>query len=124
MSSRRYGSRSSGVHFVCRYARCHSAIYRPLAVLASVAPASWHRFATLNNGKSYGQQIKPFNFGLTCFVRAFGHPPGADPTRFHLYAPYETDPRRWTKMDWIEQYSGGQYTIPLRESMVADDGRA
>jgi hypothetical protein len=68
-------------------------------------------FAALNDGKPYVQQVKPFNFGVTCFVRAFGHPPGADPTQFHLYGPYETDSRRWTKMDWIEQYSGSRYRI-------------
>ena len=28
--------------------------------------------ATLNEGKPYGEQLKPFNFLLTCHVRAFG----------------------------------------------------
>jgi hypothetical protein len=30
-------------------------------------------FAVLNDGRPYGQQLKPFNFLLTCHVRAFGH---------------------------------------------------
>ena len=41
----------------------------------------------------------------------FGHPPGEDPERFHLIAPYQSDPRQWTKMDWIDQYSGKTYKI-------------
>jgi hypothetical protein len=44
----------------------------------------------LNAGKPYAQQIKPFNFILSCHVAPFGHPSGADPERFHLIAPYET----------------------------------
>ena len=48
--------------------------------------------ATLNAGKPYAQQIKPFNFILSCHVAPFGHPIGADPERFHLIAPYETRP--------------------------------
>ncbi len=51
--------------------------------------------AKLNAGKPYAQQIKPFNFILSCHVAPFGHPVGADPEHFHLIAPYETDPRKW-----------------------------
>ena len=59
----------------------------------------------------FAQQIKPFNFGLTCFVRSLGHPPGADAEHFHLFAPFEKDPRRWLKAEWIDQYSGARYRI-------------
>ncbi len=67
----------------------------------------------MNNGKSYDTQIKPFNFILSCHVRKLGHPIGADPERFHLIAPYETDPRKWETMRWIDQYSkdGKSYRI-------------
>ena len=43
----------------------------------------------------------------------FGHPPGTDPQKFHLIAPYQHDPREWTKMEWIDQYSnqGKTYRI-------------
>jgi hypothetical protein len=58
-----------------------------------------------------GQQLKPFTFLLTCHVRVFGHPNGAVAERFHLIAPYEADPRRWTKFEWIDQYSGKPYRI-------------
>ena len=56
-------------------------------------------------GKPYAQQIKPFNFILSCHVAPFGHPVGADPEHFHLVAPYETDPRKWLALPWIDQYS-------------------
>ncbi|MGA7283658.1 MAG: hypothetical protein WBW87_03870 [Candidatus Cybelea sp.] len=65
----------------------------------------------LNAAKSYAQQIKPFNFILGCHVAKFGHPIGVDPERFHLIAPYETDPRQWEKLQWIDQYSGKGYRI-------------
>jgi hypothetical protein len=31
--------------------------------------------------------------------------------RFHLIAPYESDPERWTDLEWIDQYSGTPYRI-------------
>jgi hypothetical protein len=68
-------------------------------------PAIMRPLATLNEGRPYGKQLKPFNFLLTCHVRAFGHPSGADPDRFHLIAPYESDPERWTDLEWIDQYT-------------------
>ncbi len=75
------------------------------------SPAVIRPLAKFNERKKYGNQIKPFNFLLTCHVNPFGHPPGADPERFHLIAPYQTDPTRWTKMSWIDQYSGKEYRI-------------
>ncbi len=46
-------------------------------------------------------------------MRKLGHPIGVDPERFHLIAPYETDPRKWEAMQWIDQYSktGKRYRI-------------
>ena len=67
----------------------------------------------LNAGKPYAQQIKPFNFILSCHVLPLGHPVGVNPERFHLIAPYETDPRKWERLPWIDQYStkGARYRI-------------
>ena len=62
----------------------------------------------------YWLVLKPFNFLLTCHVKAFGHPHGTDPTRFHLIAPYEPNPKRWTQMDWIDQYTGTRYRITTK----------
>lgn len=42
---------------------------------------------------------------------SLGHPVGTDPERFHLIAPYESDPRKWLKGKWIDLYSGQQYRI-------------
>jgi hypothetical protein len=67
--------------------------------------------AALNTGKPYAEQIKPFNFILGCHVAKLGHPIGVDPERFHLIAPYETDPRQWEKVLWIDQYSDQRYRI-------------
>jgi hypothetical protein len=67
--------------------------------------------AKLNVGKVYAQQIKPFNFILSCHVAALGQPSDANAERFHLIAPYERDPRKWLALPWIEQYSGKHYRI-------------
>jgi|HubBroStandDraft_4_1064222.scaffolds.fasta_scaffold00010_75 hypothetical protein len=69
------------------------------------SPAVMKPLLALNEGKPYAKRIKPFNFILSCHVRKLGHPIGADPETFHLIAPYETDPRKWERMRWINQYS-------------------
>ena len=43
----------------------------------------------------------------------FGHPAGTDPQQFHLIAPYQSDPREWTKMEWIDQYSKSGKTYDI-----------
>jgi hypothetical protein len=75
------------------------------------SPAVIRPLANLNDGKAYPEQIKPFNFLLTCHVKAFGHPKGTDPDRFHLIAPYNNNATQWLKMDWIDQYAGNTYRI-------------
>jgi len=75
------------------------------------SPAVMKPLADFNNGKDYADQIKPFNFLLTCQVKPFGHPTGTEPERFHLIAPYDNDSRRWLKNKWIDQYTGKVYRI-------------
>jgi hypothetical protein len=75
------------------------------------SPAVIRPLKNLNTGKKYFERLKPFNFLLTCHVKRFGHPIGTDPERFHLIAPYDSDPRRWLKNPWIDQYSGQRYRI-------------
>lgn len=75
------------------------------------SPAVMRPLANLNEGRSYADKIKPFNVLLACHVKAFGHPPGVNPERFHLIAPYEPDSRKWLKKNWIDQYSGKEYRI-------------
>lgn len=75
------------------------------------APSILRALENLNSGKNYSYQIKPFNFLLSCHVRQFGHPVGADPLHFHLLAPYETNPAKWTQLKWVDQYSGKLFRI-------------
>jgi hypothetical protein len=44
-------------------------------------------------------------------VKPFGHPVGADPEQFHLITPYDNNPKKWLKKDWIDQYTGSRYRI-------------
>jgi hypothetical protein len=75
------------------------------------SPTVMKPMTALNTGKPYWDKIKPFNFLLASHVRAFGHPSGIDPERFHLIAPYETDPKKWLQTKWVDQYTGKQYRI-------------
>jgi hypothetical protein len=79
--------------------------------LSISSPAVIKPLGSLNAGKPYGDQIKPFNFLLTAHVNPLGHPTGTNPEQFHLVAPYESDPRKWLKRDWIDQYSGKSYRV-------------
>lgn len=80
------------------------------------SPAVLKPLAGLNQGKRYSAQVKPFNFLLTCHVSPMGHPAGADPARFHLIAPYESNGRKWLGMEWIDQYTGKKYHITTARS--------
>jgi hypothetical protein len=76
---------------------------RPAVGRVSVtSPPAIRPFENLNRGKRYPDKIKPFNFLLSCHVRAFGHPVGSDPERFHLISPYQTDARQWLKQEWTD----------------------
>lgn len=46
-------------------------------------------------------------------IDAFGFPPGADPARFRLIAPYEPDPAKWSQLPWRNLYdpNGPTYRI-------------
>ncbi|HEY2822449.1 MAG TPA: hypothetical protein VGJ06_15500, partial [Candidatus Acidoferrum sp.] len=75
------------------------------------SPALLKPFTKLNEGKKYADQIKPFNFLITCHVSPLGHPLHTTPERFHLIAPYESVPAKWLDAAWIDQYTGRQYRI-------------
>jgi hypothetical protein len=76
-------------------------------------------FADWNRGKPYAEQVKPFNFLLSAHVAPLGLPPGVDGTRFHLIAPYESDPRKWLTLSWTDRYSGKRYPITTTTSPYA-----
>ena len=69
---------------------------------------------SLNAGKPYAEQIKPFNFLSTSHVSPFGHPLGVNPEKFHLISPYDSDSRKWLEKEWIDQHSGKKYRITTR----------
>lgn len=75
------------------------------------SPAVMRPLHKLNAAKPYADQIKPFNFLLSSHVRQFGHPIGVDPEHFHLIAPYESNPRRWPQISWVDQYTGKSYRV-------------
>jgi hypothetical protein len=75
------------------------------------SPVVMEPLMSLNKGKKYPDQIKPFNFLATCHVKPFGHPIGVDPEQFHLITPYDSNPKKWLRKEWINQYSGERYRI-------------
>lgn len=79
-------------------------------------PVTARALEALNTGKPYAEQIKPYGFMLTAQVRVGGHPPGADPERFQLIAPWEPDSRNWLTVDWINRYSGELHPVSTNRS--------
>ena len=56
-----------------------------------------------------GALIQPATFLLSATIAPFGHPAGADPARFHLVAPFTSDPTRWLDGPWRDVHSGKEY---------------
>jgi hypothetical protein len=75
--------------------------------------ALWRPFRLRNRGRSWAEQIKPFNFLMVVTIDPFGYPPGVDPTKFRLVAPYNDDPDTWTTVEWRNIYDpdGASYRI-------------
>jgi hypothetical protein len=92
-----------------------------LGRITASSPEMLRPFKTYNRGKPYAQQVKPYNFLLTAFVRRFGHPDGVNPAKFHLVAPFESDPRKWTKLAWMNLYDdkGTRYRTTSERSEYA-----
>lgn len=80
------------------------------------SPGILQPLSALNEEKKYSDQIKPFNFLLTCHVSPLGHPVGANPEKFHLISPFESNSRNWLKMPWIDQYSGKDFKITTQKN--------
>jgi hypothetical protein len=81
----------------------------------SVSTPTMHKlFATLNAGKPYPEQIKPFNFLNAAFVRPVERP--ADDERIVLVAPYERGARQREQQDWINRFNGRAYRITTEPS--------
>lgn len=63
-----------------------------LSRLSISTPVTWRPFTQWNTGKPYREQIKPFNFLLVAHIARLGYPPGTEPDRLRLIAPYNADP--------------------------------
>ena len=92
------------------------------------SPAVIRPLANLNLGKPYPDQIKPFNFLLSCHVKPLGGPLGADPERFHLIGPYEGDSRKWLSASGststpatLPHYDNGSSRQPRRRRVKPGD---
>jgi hypothetical protein len=75
------------------------------------SPFLMKSFESLNAGKPYAAQIKPFNFLFTAHIMPFGHPDGVDPEKFHLIAPYDSNRSKWLDLEWIDQHSKRRFRI-------------
>jgi hypothetical protein len=55
----------------------------------------------------------PFSFLMVATIDPFGYPPGADPIKFRLVAPYNDDPDIWANLEWRSIYDpdGPSYRI-------------
>jgi hypothetical protein len=80
----------------------------------------WRPYEAWNEGKPYGDQVKPMNFGLSLSVAVGGHPGGADPSRFHLIGVYERDPARWLAMEFYDRYSQAMYRVGVGRRTPGD----
>ena len=90
---------------------------RPTMVRTTVtSPPVLRAFRHLNEGRPYVDQVKPFNFVLTAAgAKSPASVPMGEP--FRLVAPYETDPRRWSSLGWVDVHhpEAGRYPITTRD---------
>jgi hypothetical protein len=96
-----------------------------LGRITASSPGMLRPFTTWNRGKPYARQVKPYNFLVTAFVKPLEHLQDADPARFHLVAPFEADPRRWSRLPWRNLYdpTGMRYTIHTAPSLYTVPNR-
>ena len=92
-------------------------IQRPTMVRTTVtSPSVLRAFRRVNEGRSFADSVKPFNFVLTA---AGAKPPASVPPGqpFRLVAPYETYPRQWERAEWIDVHhpEAGPHTITTRD---------
>jgi hypothetical protein len=77
-------------------------------------------FEAMNDGRPYAEQVKPYGFLLVAHAARGGLPPGADPERFVLVAPFESDPARWAELPWRNVYDPPGRTYRLEMGSVFD----
>jgi len=68
----------------------------------------------MNEGRTYREQVKPFNFMLSARVDDFGLPIGLDDAQhFHLVTRYIRKPREALKATWFNRYDGKPYRVTV-----------
>lgn len=78
----------------------------PVVARSTITTPDLHQaFRHVNAGLRYVDQIKPFNF--VTVVPSAKPPPGTDPARFRLIAPYQPDPGHWTALRAINLHQPG-----------------
>jgi len=84
------------------------------AVMRLTISSPWHLNAlgAFNRSKLYSEQIKPFNFMLAAQLADLGRPPGVAPSNpIRLVTPFETNPQKWSRLQWTDLYSGRSYRV-------------
>lgn len=82
--------------------------------LTATNPGLHRLLSPLNEGRSYTDQLKPFNFLLIAFVHPVERP--SDEPRVALIAPYSNDPATWENQPWVNRYSGREYRVTTEPS--------
>jgi len=81
------------------------------------SPASLRPFLQNAPPRPYADELKPFNFALRAQIAPAGEAIGIVPGRSRLLAPSERDPRKWSKLDWADEYSGVHTRITTGERL-------
>ena len=84
-------------------------------------PAMLDALRSLNEGKPYARQVKPFNFLLSCQVARGQHPAGVQPERFHLILPFTRDPKKAYRAAWHDLHGSGAWRITTTAPTATDD---
>jgi hypothetical protein len=56
-------------------------------------------------------KLAPFNFILTAQIKSWQKVGEEEQNTLRLIAPFESDPRAWTRMPWTDAYTGTRYKI-------------
>jgi hypothetical protein len=85
------------------------------------SPAMLEVFRKLNARKTYGDQIKPFSFLLSCQVARLSHPTSVEPERFHLIRPYTANPREAMRGSRYDLHDTGAWHITTTQATNTDE---
>ena len=93
---------------------CEMLNFAHLPAVTRISVSTPHVFVALKSQDWKGCEpdgLQPASFLLSATVARLGHPVGENPERFHLVAPYSSDPAAWLTRPWINTYSGSEYTV-------------